>query len=340
MSSETEAPPFAQTARAEAVSSPDDDEIALPGPIRWKTNLALFVATVASVFFAGAEYAETLKHLPAHAGAGEVLRAVLGGYPYAVPLLAILLAHEFGHYFAARYHDVDASLPYFLPMPIISPFGTWGAVISMRGRIRSRDALLDIGASGPLAGLVVALPVLAYGLAHSPIILASSSGAQEGQSLLYLLMKRVVLGPIPPGHDVLLSPIAFAGWCGLFVTALNLLPVGQLDGGHVAYALFGPRQNGFARKLHASLLLVFAYNAAVFVVPVVRAHAWSRLDLAIGNSIFWLFWFGLLFVMRFFGGRDHPPTEPGELSPVRKVVAVVTLALFVLLFMPTPWAQY
>jgi membrane-associated protease RseP (regulator of RpoE activity) len=326
----------ASAARAEAHSSPGEADEPLP-PVRWKKNLALFVATVASVFLAGTAYA---GRLPEHGGVLAVLRALPSGYAYAVPLLAILVTHEFGHYFAARYHRVDASLPFFIPMPLVSPFGTMGAVIAMRGRIKSKNALLDIGASGPLAGLVVALPVLVYGLAQSKIDFVTSPGAQEGQSLLYVLLKRVVLGPIPPGHDVILSPVAFAGWCGLFVTALNLLPVGQLDGGHVAYALFGPRQNRYARRLHLGLLAVFAYNLAVFVWPVVRHHAWAGLELAIGNSLFWLFWYGLLHLMRLFGGRDHPPTEPGELTPGRKVVAVVTLVLFVLLFMPTPWSQY
>jgi membrane-associated protease RseP (regulator of RpoE activity) len=148
------------------------------------------------------------------------------------------------------------------------------------------------------------------------------------------------LGPIPAGHDVFLSPIAFAGWCGLFVTALNLLPVGQLDGGHVAYALFGRRQNRYARALHLGLLGIFAYNLAVFVAPVVRQGAWSELSAAFSNSLFWLFWFGILSLMRRMGGRDHPPTEPGQLSPARRVVAVLTLVLFVLLFMPTPMATY
>jgi membrane-associated protease RseP (regulator of RpoE activity) len=297
----------------------------------------LFVATVASVFLAGAGYAGTLVE---DAGWLALLRSIPTGYAYAVPLLAILLTHEFGHYFAARYHKVDASLPYFIPLPYLSPFGTMGAVIAMRGRIKSRNALLDIGASGPLAGLVVALPVLAYGLLQSKVLPIEGHGIQEGQSILYLLMKRVLLGPIPPGHDVFLSPVAFAGWCGLFVTALNLLPVGQLDGGHVAYALFDLRQNRYARALHLGLLGIFAYNLAVFVAPVVHQRAWGELSAALSNSLFWLFWFGLLILMRRMGGRDHPPTEPGELSPARRVVAVLTLILFVLLFMPTPMATY
>src|SRR4051812_1001808 len=121
-----------------------------PPPLRWKLNLALFAATVVSVFFAGAGWA---GKVPSEGGALAIAKALPQGYPFAVPLLAILLVHEFGHYFAARYHHVPASLPFFIPFPLVSPFGTMGAVISMPGRIRSRNALLDIGASGPLAGL-------------------------------------------------------------------------------------------------------------------------------------------------------------------------------------------
>lgn len=297
----------------------------------------MFLATVVSVFYAGAGYAGALR---SGAPWRETLRALPAGYGFALPLLAILLTHEFGHFFAARYHHVDATLPFFLPLPAISPFGTMGAVISMRGRIRSRNALLDIGASGPLAGLAVALPVLVYGLAHSPVGPLTEHGGQEGQSLLYLLLKRVILGPIPPGYDVFLNPAAFAGWSGLFVTALNLIPIGQLDGGHIAYALFGPRQNVWARRLHVAMLAMFAYNAARFIGPVVLHRSSMELGTAIGNSLFWLFWFGMIHLMFRMSGRDHPPTEPGELSPLRRFLAVLSLVLFVLLFMPTPFAEY
>ncbi|MFT3768968.1 MAG: site-2 protease family protein [Minicystis sp.] len=305
-------------------------------PFAWKTNLVLFLATVVSVFYTGLEWGGI------HAGHGVagVLRALPQGWPFALPLLAILLTHEFGHYIAARIHRVDASLPYFIPLPVLSPFGTMGAVISMRGRIRSRDALLDIGASGPLAGLCVAIPVLVVGLMQSKIEPARSPGIQEGQCLLYLALKRLVVGPIPAGHDVFLTPMALAGWVGLFVTMLNLVAVAQLDGGHIAYALFGPRQNRYARALHALLLVVFAFNAARFLGPVLVRRAWGEVGQALSNSTFWLVWYVLIAVIKRFGGEDHPPTEPGELSPVRKVVAVLSLVMFVLLFMPTPWSAY
>ncbi len=306
-------------------------------PLRWKANALLFAATVVSTFLAGAMHdAPDLLKSPVPV----VLRAIPGGWPFAVPLLAILLTHEFGHYIAARVHRVEASLPYFIPLPVISYFGTMGAIIAMRGRIRSRDALLDIGASGPLAGLCVAIPVLIVGLMHSPVQVSDGLGLQEGQCLLYLGLKRIVLGPIPAGYDVFLTPMAFAGWVGLFITMLNLVAVAQLDGGHIAYALFGPRQNRYARVLHNLLLVIFAFNVVRSVGPVALRREWAEIPQAFGNASFWLAWYVLIFVIMRFGGRDHPPTEPGDLHPVRKGLAVLSLVLFALLFMPTPLASY
>jgi membrane-associated protease RseP (regulator of RpoE activity) len=329
--------PLDEPLPARSSSSPPAGGGALP-PLRWKVNALLFAATVLSVFFTGA--AVWGPGLPVGGGVAGLLRAVPSGWPFAVPLLSILLTHELGHFIAARAHGVEASLPFFIPLPVLSPFGTMGAVISMRGRIRSRDALLDIGASGPLAGLCVAIPVLVAGLMHSPIGPNGEHGIQEGQCLLYWALKRLVLGPIPPGYDVFLSPMALAGWAGLFVTMMNLVAVAQLDGGHIAYALFGVRQNRYARILHGLLPVIFAYNAVRFVLPVLQRREYSELGPALGNASFWLVWYFIIrFIMR-AGGRDHPPTEPGELSPVRKGLAVLSLVLFVLLFMPTPWASY
>jgi membrane-associated protease RseP (regulator of RpoE activity) len=307
-----------------------------------RTNVYLFLATVVSVFFAGAEY---VYRGPEPAGFVAWLRTLLDphflitGYAFAVPLLAILLTHEFGHYFAARYHRVPASLPYFIPLPFLSPFGTMGAVIGMRGTIRSRSALLDIGAAGPLAGLVVALPVLWWGIAASPVsALPKGAYTQEGQSILYWILKRIIHGPIPDGSDVVLHPTAMAGWVGLLVTMLNLIPFGQLDGGHIAYALFGPKQNRFAMWVRRSLLGLLAYNVAVFFVPILLHTSKLSVGLAIANSLTWLVWYALLGLLARLGGREHPPFEPGPLSPGRRIVAWLCLILFVMLFMPTPWA--
>ncbi len=285
--------------------------------VTWKSarnNLLLFVATALSVF-------------------------VTQGPAFTVALLAILLAHEFGHYFAARYHRVPASLPYFIPLPIISFFGTLGAVIVMPARIRSRNALVNIGASGPLAGLVVAIPVLLFGLAHSTVGPSVPPYLQEGQSLIYLVAKRLVLGPMPEGYDVQLGGVAAAGWAGLFLTMINLIPYGQLDGGHIAYAIFGDRQHVFARWMRRALPFLFLYNLAVWLVPMLRGTAPLDIALAVENSLFWLVWYGVLGLLARFSGRDHPPCEPSELTPARRAIGWLSLALFVGLFMPFPFAQ-
>lgn len=297
------------------------------------TPALLFVATCLSVLWTGALMT----------GEGEIpssLAELARGWVYAVPLMTILTCHEFGHYIAARRHGVAASLPYFLPLPVVSPFGTLGAVITMPP-IRSRSALLDVGAAGPLAGLVVAVPVLLLGLSLSPVQ-AQSTGEylQEGQSLLYWLLKRVALGPIPEGHDVLLHPTAMAGWAGLFVTMMNLVPWGQLDGGHIAFALLGPVQNRVARFVRFSLLLFFAYNFASFALPVFLGKSSMPLEVAVGNSLTWLVWFAVLSLLGRLSGHDHPPCDGGPLSLRRRQVAIGCLLLFVLLFMPTPLARH
>jgi membrane-associated protease RseP (regulator of RpoE activity) len=286
----------------------------------------LFVATVVSLLYTGA----TLDPPP-----GPFRLA--NGLPFAVSLLSILLTHEFAHFLFARHHRVNASLPFFIPMPVVSPFGTMGAVILMRDRIKSKNALLDIGASGPIAGMIIALPVLFYGLTHSSVQPVAPGGMQEGQSLLYWLAKRVVLGPIPEGFDVNLHPVAFAGWTGLFVTMLNLLPVGQLDGGHIAYALFGPRQNRYSKIIRWLLLALGPINFAWRMAPALRGVPYrDLLGTASAASTQWIGWFLVLTLLDRISGGGHPPTEPGVLSPGRRIVAIGALVLFVLLFMPTP----
>jgi membrane-associated protease RseP (regulator of RpoE activity) len=314
----------------------DDEEV---GPQRYGLNLLLFVLTAISVFWTGAALlpGSTLGESLDPRRLLEIWR----GWPFAVPLLAILISHESGHYVAARLHRVPASLPFFIPMPKLSPFGTMGAVIGMSGRIRSRSALLDIGAAGPIAGMLVALPVLAVGLSWSHVAVSPEHYSQEGQSLLYAFMKRIFVGPIPDGMDVQLHPTAEAGWVGLLVTMINLLPWGQLDGGHIAFALFGERQNRIARAVRLSLLALFLYNIVKFCLPVLRHTSALEPTYAVANSLFWLMWFGVTGLVGYFsGGGDHPPFEPGDLGSGRRAVAWGCLILFVLLFMPTPYAAY
>jgi membrane-associated protease RseP (regulator of RpoE activity) len=302
----------------------------------------LFVLTVFSTFYVGA--GQVLQREPLDfylqrraEGIATAVRAFFWatgrGWVFAVPLLTILLCHEFGHYVMARRHRVRASLPMFIPFPNL--FGTMGAVIAMKGRIRTRDALVDIGAAGPLAGLVVALPVTVLGLALSKVEpMNDRTGVLvEGDSLLYLALKRIVCGPIPSGHDVWLHPVAFAGWAGLFVTMMNLLPIGQLDGGHVAYALFGPRQDRWSRLVSYSLLVLAAAVALWLHVHTPTA----RRDLsAYMPAVVWCMWSLLSRSVMWLSGDAHPPTGDEPLSPQRRTVAVFTLACFALLFMPLP----
>ena len=306
------------------VEQADEDQ----EPSKYGLNLLLFALTVVSVFWTGAaELDPTLADSLDPRRLLEIGR----GWPFAVPLLAILIAHESGHYIAARIHRVPASLPFFIPLPKLSPFGTMGAIIGMSGRIRSRVALLDIGAAGPLAGMVVALPVLAFGLSRSPIGVNPEHYTQEGQSLLYSLMKRLFVGPIPDGCDVQLGPTAAAGWVGLLITMINMLPWGQLDGGHIAYALFGEQQNAFSAKVRYAL---FVFGGAMVGYGAWEArHAAQATPLMLASGS-WLLWAVVLTVMSRVFGANHPPTEDDTFGPRRRVAAWACLVLFVLLFMP------
>jgi membrane-associated protease RseP (regulator of RpoE activity) len=294
-----------------------------------RTAILMFALTLVSMFWVGAEWAEADPQ-------ATPLVAALRGYSFALPLMAILLAHEFGHYFAARIHGVDTSPPYFIPMPV-GLIGTFGAVIRMRGAITLRNALFDIGAAGPLCGLVVALPVLVYGIATSEVqtLRTDLNYLVEGRSLLYLALIYALKGPIPAGSDIMLTPTALAGWAGLLVTMINLVPVGQLDGGHVAYALFGAKQDDYSRWMRRALLVIAAGISLGTTAFALSAGAASNTLVNAGLSgMHWLIWWGVLTAMARFTGEQHPPTEPSVLSPRRKLLALLTLALFPLLFMP------
>jgi membrane-associated protease RseP (regulator of RpoE activity) len=313
-------------------------------PIRfnWRTNAALFAATVVSVFFVG-------RLWTGREGDSE-WQLWLGAWRFAVPLLAILVAHEFGHYIAARLHRVPASLPYFLPLPLLNPFGTLGAIIVMPRRIRTRSALLDIGAAGPLAGMALAIPLMIYGLSLSPLEprgVLETGYIQEGQSILYWALKYLVFGPIPADHDVYLHPTALAAWAGFFLTFLNMLPFSQLDGGHVAYALMGRRQNRLAPWLLVVPPVLVIYNFWIYVRPIVDRGMSQGFDTLTWSSwapvssvTLWIMLGILLLVLRRLAGADHPPVDDERLSPARRTVAIVTLALFVLLFMPSPMVSF
>jgi membrane-associated protease RseP (regulator of RpoE activity) len=311
-------------------------------PSRVSINIILYILTVLSVFFVGLISATGGDLAPA------ALIANVGlGLAYTVSLLAILTAHEFGHYLVGRYHKAAVSPPYFIPFPL-PPFGTMGAVINMKQPPKNRRTLLDIGVAGPLAGLIVAIPVLLIGLSLSTVAPLSvptdpNLGLQmEGNSILYLLAKLAVFHRLLPapasyagvspllywiryfftaqpfpngGVDVTLHPVAWAGWAGILVTALNLIPAGQLDGGHMLYVLFGAQ--GSRR------VLPFVLGALVLL-----GFVWNG----------WWLWAALVF---FLVGRSYaePLDQITPLDPKRKLLAALALVIFFLVFTPVPLQQ-
>ena len=230
---------------------------------------------------------------------------------YSACLMAILTAHEFGHYLAARYHGVPASLPYFIPAPFL--FGTMGALIRMSPLIPNRRALFDIGAAGPLAGVVLAIPITLIGVILSERVPQDPDmpGILLGDPLLFKFFERLVFGTGDEGMVLMLHDVGFAGWVGLFVTALNLIPIGQLDGGHVAYAVFGRHSVRVAWVAFASLLAFSIANGAQYA---------------------------LLLVLLFLTGIRHRPTLQDSLpiGAARVRAAIVLLIVFVLCFIPIP----
>jgi len=317
--------------------------VIVPQPSNPWVNAVLFLLTLFSVLIAGALYGLEGPIDPSLAG---MARAILGNIPsglsFALSLLASLVAHEFGHYLAARYHRTAVTLPYFLPFPG-SLFGTMGAFIRLKEPPKNRRVLLDIGLAGPLAGMVVAIPVLLVGLALSdlgrlPLSPAAAAGhVLEGNSLFYLLAKFVIkgewlpaplhFGGMPPvlywlryfflglpmpfgGQDVMLHPMAWAGWAGLLVTSLNLIPAGQLDGGHVLYVLFGRSAGRLWPLIVVGLFLM--------------GFIWSG----------WFIWAVLIFLL----GRTfaQPRDELTPVDPRRRALAIFGLILFFLVFTPVP----
>ena len=293
-------------------------------------NLVLFLLTIASTLWAGGLSTE----------AKGVAAILVAGIPYSAALMGILLTHEMGHYVMARLHKVDATLPFFIPVPF--GFGTLGAVIRIRSLLPSLKAVLDIGAAGPIAGFVVAVPLLFWGFAHSEVIhnvptespnalwqcpwalvsaLAShqfhwpvdTKGPVEmGDSIITWLAGRVTHGQLAVGSDIQIGSVGLAAWIGMFVTTLNMTPVGQLDGGHVIYALFG-RWGDF----------------------VSRMFSWALLGLGIFASWSWFVWWALA---RFVVGVRHPPAgDDAPLTPGGKVIAITSLAILILTFVPVPF---
>ena len=319
-------------------------------------NIILFILTILSVMLMGADVPPEAIPADGSVSISLLLRYLFTGWPFALSMLGILFAHEMGHYIACRYYRVPATLPYFLPAPLLSPLGTLGAFIIMRGIPKNKRILFDVGVAGPLTGLVIAIPVLFLGLylsALGPIDPASSgSGFLEGNSLFYLFSKYVVFGKLLPdpvslgglspamywlryfftaqpipfnGMGVELHSVALAGWAGLLVTALNLIPVGTLDGGHVAYGLFGEK----ARRIFP---IAIGLLITLSVLP-------SLLTLSAGAINFsWLLWVMILFWLG--NVRTQPLDDIPPLDPSRRALGIFVLIIFVLLFTPIPMMAY
>ena len=255
-------------------------------------NVILFFLTFASTWFAG-------------------------GPAYSIAIMLILLGHELGHFFMSRRHGIGATLPFFLPFPF-SPFGTFGAVIRMRNVTPSRRALFDTGVAGPFMSFLLSIPAIFIGLRLSEVIPASQ--LREGtfrlaDPLLFSFIQRLTVGHVPESSDVILHPIAYAGWVGLFVTALNLLPVGQLDGGHIAYALFGRRSR---------IVFLIAISAMAFITIFYNPG-----------------WLLLLVLFIVFGFKHPAPVD--DVTPLdgkRRLLAVLAFAAFFLSFTPAPFPDF
>jgi membrane-associated protease RseP (regulator of RpoE activity) len=260
---------------------------------RAKLPLILFVLTCWTTNFAGRRFA----------GSGPL---------YSIPLMTILLCHEFGHYLQALRYRVPATLPYFIPM--VPPLGTMGAVIAMGGNMGNRKSLFDIGITGPLAGLVPATIFSIAGLLQSDFIeVPASGGLRLGEPLFFTFLANWVLGPAPPHQELYLHSMAYAGWVGIFITALNLIPIGQLDGGHILYALL-------RRKAHivATMLLL----AAIVGVVITQNYSWL-----------------LMLMLLTLVGPNHPPTGDDEmpLGIGRTILGWLTLGFVIIGFTPTPF---
>jgi membrane-associated protease RseP (regulator of RpoE activity) len=307
-----------------------DPDLALPKPVRvrrasffakdrnWLNGL-LLALTIGTTFLVGVDWSAGFYGPAAGGGPARPFReprVLLLAAAYTAVLLIILGAHEMGHYRACRRNGLSATLPFFIPAPTL--IGTMGAFIRIRSPITDRRTLFDVGASGPLAGFALAIPALAIGLALSRIVPALPPGQSIvfGEPLLVKILGALILGPVAAGSDVLLHPLAFAGWVGLLVTAMNLFPIGQLDGGHVLYALAGRRA---------------------------RIAGWSFLVLLTALGVFfwagWLLWALLVFlVIR----TKHPPLwdETSPLGRKRLILSILLLAVFLLSFTPAPIKGY
>jgi membrane-associated protease RseP (regulator of RpoE activity) len=278
---------------------------------KWKANLLLFLLTVLSTLAAGSFLSgENPLSDPA---------SLWIGVPFSATIMAVLGLHELGHYLAARRYRLNVTLPYFIPFPTI--IGTLGAVIRMKSPIHHRRMLMDIGVAGPIMSFLVSIPVTYFGLLNShfeAVDAAAGAGSIHlGSSLVFHFLSVLALGTPPEGYDVVLHPVAFAGWVGFFVTALNLIPIGQLDGGHIIYSLIGPLQKKVSTVIFILLLALGGLS--------LLGTGWPG----------WFLWAVLIF---FLARIPHPPVidEEVPLGRGRRVVGIIALVIFLLTFIPNP----
>jgi len=315
------------------LSQPERDPLLSPGRIA--LHSLLFIATVFTTCVAGMQWQNRSPF---------DLSYLAIGLPYAASILSILTAHEFGHYFAAKYHRVSSTLPFYIPVPsfLLNPFGTMGAVIRIRSKIPTHKALFDIGIAGPLAGLVVTVVVLIYGILTLPgkeflysihpeyqkLQSIPTYGLTLGHSVLFWSISHFVAGYkfFPPMNELYHYPFLCAAWFGFFITAMNLIPVGQLDGGHILYSLIGRKQGIIARIFLVALVLV-GLSGFLPMLGISQLGSFSTTS--------WLIWAAILF---FLIRADHPPiydTEP--LDNNRRLLGWITFGLFFLIFIPMPF---
>lgn len=284
---------------------------------RYRWHIVLFLGTVLTTSFVGwGQYVSFQLSLgPASGSQVTSWSWILAGLSYSIPLLLILGAHEFGHYWYCRRHDVDATLPYFLPAPIPLT-GTLGAVIRIKEAFPSTRALFDIGVAGPIAGFVVLLPFLYLGVGMSAVVKFpdTTDVIYFGEPLLFKAIAWLHFGTLPKGFDIVLHPMGFAAWFGMLATAMNLLPFGQLDGGHIAHAVLGRRA-----------WIVSLVTLLSTILLTLRSMSWISMAL-------------IMLAMAFFLGLRHPRVidESTPLDGRRRLVAALALVIFVLCFTPVP----
>jgi len=302
---------------------------------KWLIHGGLFVLTFFTTTVAGVAWLNLdpfeLANFPA-------------GLPYSFSILLVLGMHEFGHYFATRYHRVDATLPFFIPFPAIPGFvnfGTLGAVIKTKSVVPNKKAMFDIGAAGPIAGFIGSLGLIIYGLATLPDIgylykihpeyigmtVLPTGSLTFGDTLLFNILIKIIPTPLksflPAMNEIYHYPSLCVGWFGLFVTAMNLLPIGQLDGGHISYTLFGKHHHLIAR-ITFGIILVIGVAGFLPVIGITFPIGW----------IGWIFW---ALILRFVVKLDHPEVaDPAPLNPARRYLGWMCFAILVLCFSPSP----